>query len=80
MLQRLYVDNYKCLVNFNLPLQELSLLLASTRRAFALNRRARLRSFKGMLTISLTGIGTCSRNVRTWSRSSRAESGRLSAT
>ena len=27
MLQRLYVDNYKCLVNFNLPLQELSLLL-----------------------------------------------------
>jgi len=27
MLQRLYVDNYKCLVNFELPLQELSLLL-----------------------------------------------------
>ena len=27
MLQRLYVDNFKCLVNFNLPLQELSLLL-----------------------------------------------------
>ena len=27
MLQRLYVDNYKCLVNFDLPLQELSLLL-----------------------------------------------------
>ena len=27
MLQRLYIDNYKCLVNFDLPLQELSLLL-----------------------------------------------------
>jgi predicted ATPase len=27
MLRRLYVDNYKCLVNFELPLQELSLLL-----------------------------------------------------
>ena len=27
MLQRLYVDNYRCLVNFDLPLQELSLLL-----------------------------------------------------
>ena len=27
MLQRLHVDNYKCLVNFDLPLQELSLLL-----------------------------------------------------
>lgn len=27
MLKRLYVDNYKCLVNFELPLQELSLLL-----------------------------------------------------
>ena len=27
MLQKLYVDNYKCLVNFELPLQELSLLL-----------------------------------------------------
>ena len=27
MLQRLYVDNYRCLVNFELPLQELSLLL-----------------------------------------------------
>ena len=27
MLQRLYVDNYKCLVNFELPLRELSLLL-----------------------------------------------------
>ena len=27
MLERLYVDNYKCLVNFDLPLQELSLLL-----------------------------------------------------
>ena len=27
MLRRLYVDNYKCLVNFDLPLQELSLLL-----------------------------------------------------
>ena len=27
MLQRLYVDNYKCLINFDLPLQELSLLL-----------------------------------------------------
>lgn len=27
MLQRLYIDNYKCLVNFELPLQELSLLL-----------------------------------------------------
>ena len=27
MLQRLYVDNYKCLVNFDLPLQELTLLL-----------------------------------------------------
>lgn len=27
MLRRVYVDNYKCLVNFDLPLQELSLLL-----------------------------------------------------
>lgn len=27
MLQRLYVDNYKCLINFDLTLQELSLLL-----------------------------------------------------
>ena len=27
MLQKLYIDNYKCLVNFDLPLQELSLLL-----------------------------------------------------
>ena len=27
MLHKLYVDNYKCLVNFELPLQELSLLL-----------------------------------------------------
>lgn len=27
MIKRLYVDNYKCLVNFELPLQELSLLL-----------------------------------------------------
>ena len=27
MLQRLHVDNYKCLVNFDLPLRELSLLL-----------------------------------------------------
>lgn len=27
MLQKLYVDNYKCLVNFELPLQELTLLL-----------------------------------------------------
>ncbi len=27
MLHRLYVDNYKCLVNFDLPLRELSLLL-----------------------------------------------------
>ena len=27
MLQRLYIDNYKCLVNFELPLKELSLLL-----------------------------------------------------
>lgn len=27
MLQRLYVDNYKCLVNFELPLEELALLL-----------------------------------------------------
>ena len=27
MLQKLYVDNYKCLVNFELPVQELSLLL-----------------------------------------------------
>lgn len=27
MLQRLYADNYKCLVNFELRLQELSLLL-----------------------------------------------------
>ena len=27
MLQRLYVDNYKCLVNFEFPLQELTLLL-----------------------------------------------------
>ena len=27
MLQRLYIDNYKCLVNFELPLRELSLLL-----------------------------------------------------
>ena len=27
MLQRLYADNYKCLVNFDLRLQELSLLL-----------------------------------------------------
>ena len=27
MLQRLYVDSYKCLVNFELPFQELSLLL-----------------------------------------------------
>jgi predicted ATPase len=27
MLRKLYVDNYKCLVNFELPLQELSLLL-----------------------------------------------------
>ena len=27
MIKRLYVDNYKCLVNFDLPLQELSLLL-----------------------------------------------------
>ena len=27
MIQRLYVNNYKCLVNFELRLQELSLLL-----------------------------------------------------
>lgn len=27
MLEKLYVDNYKCLVNFELPLQELTLLL-----------------------------------------------------
>ncbi len=27
MIKRLYVDNYKCLVNFELPLQELTLLL-----------------------------------------------------
>lgn len=27
MIKRLFVDNYKCLVNFELPLQELSLLL-----------------------------------------------------
>lgn len=27
MLQRLYVDNYKCLVNFELPFQEVTLLL-----------------------------------------------------
>ena len=27
MLRRLYVDNYKCLVDFDLPLRELSLLL-----------------------------------------------------
>jgi predicted ATPase len=27
MFKRLYIDNYKCLVNFELPLQELSLLL-----------------------------------------------------
>ena len=27
MIKRIYVDNYKCLVNFELPLQELSLLL-----------------------------------------------------
>ena len=27
MLQRLYIDNYKCLVNFELPLKELTLLL-----------------------------------------------------
>ena len=31
MLQRLYVDNYRCLVNFDLPLQELSLLLGPIR-------------------------------------------------
>jgi predicted ATPase len=29
MLKRLYVDNYKCLVNFTLPLQELTLLLGT---------------------------------------------------
>ena len=29
MLERLYVDNYKCLVNFELPLQELTLLLGA---------------------------------------------------
>jgi len=27
MIKRLYVDNYKCLVNFDLKLDELSLLL-----------------------------------------------------
>ena len=27
MIKRLYIDNYKCLVNFELPLQELTLLL-----------------------------------------------------
>ena len=27
MIKRLFVDNYKCLVNFELPLEELSLLL-----------------------------------------------------
>ena len=27
MIRRLYIDNYKCLVNFELPLQELTLLL-----------------------------------------------------
>ncbi len=27
MIKRLYVDNYKCLVNFELPLQDLTLLL-----------------------------------------------------
>ena len=27
MLQRPYVDNYKCLVNFELPFQEVTLLL-----------------------------------------------------
>lgn len=30
MIQRLYVDNYKCLVNFELRLQELSLLLGQS--------------------------------------------------
>lgn len=29
MFKRLYVDNYKCLVNFELPLQELTLLLGT---------------------------------------------------
>lgn len=29
MFKRLYVDNYKCLVNFELPLQELTLLLGA---------------------------------------------------
>src|SRR3972149_3191476 len=27
MIKRLYIDNYKCLVNFDLPLKELTLLL-----------------------------------------------------
>ena len=27
MIKRIYVDNYKCLVNFELALEELSLLL-----------------------------------------------------
>ena len=27
MFKRLYVDNYKCLVNFDLPLRDLTLLL-----------------------------------------------------
>ena len=30
MIQRLYVNNYKCLVNFELHLQELSLLLGQS--------------------------------------------------
>ena len=30
MIKRLFVDNYKCLVNFDLPLKELSLLLGSS--------------------------------------------------
>lgn len=29
MIRRIYVDNYKCLVNFELPLQELTLLLGA---------------------------------------------------
>ena len=30
MIKQIYVDNYKCLVNFKLPLQELSLLLGAS--------------------------------------------------
>ena len=44
MLKRLYVDNYRCLVNFQLEFQELTLLVGRERLGQVVRARCALRT------------------------------------